>query len=150
MEFMSIKMELDTKVNGKTIYNTDLEKKFGPTTVSTRVIIRKEKNTVRGSTSGKMVQCITVTGVRIELKDMENTNGKMAVNILGNGKIITCTVKDSTLGQMVDDMKDNMKWTKNTVLGYTNGQMVESTKEIGSMGNNMVEESMFSKMEISK
>jgi hypothetical protein len=125
------------KENGKTISNTALEKKSGPTTVNMKVITLRARNMVKVFISGKMAQSITVTGLRTELKDMESISGKMAVCILENGKIITCTAKEFTLGLMEDDMKANMKWIRNMDSEYINGLTVVFTKVIGSMENNM-------------
>ena len=130
-EFTFTKMVQDMRVNGKMIFNMDSEKKSGQTTVSTRVITQKVKNMVKVFIYGKMVQCITEIGLKIESKDMVNINGKMEECMLDNGKIIICMVKVYTPGQMADDMKASTKWIKNTDMVCTNGRMEEYIKEIG-------------------
>jgi hypothetical protein len=150
MVFTCIKTELAMKVNGRTIYNTDLVRRFGPTTVNMKAITQKVKNMVRVFISGKTALCTTVTGMRIGSKDTVNTNGRMAVNILENGKTIICMVKVCTLGPTEEDMKGSTKWTRSTVSESINGQITESTKETGSMESNMDEANIFFRTETSK
>jgi hypothetical protein len=66
MEFTFIKMEPDTKVSGKTIFNMALVRKYGLITQNTKVIMLKAKNMERDSTSGKTVACMMEIGMKIE------------------------------------------------------------------------------------
>jgi hypothetical protein len=145
MVYTSIKTVHVMRVNGKTISNMVLVKKFGQITVNTKDIILKVKSTVKVYIFGKMDLCIMVTGLKTELKDTENINGKMVDSISENGKTTTCTVKVYTLGPMAEDMKVNMKWIKNMVSESITGLTTEYMRVIGSMENNMVEENTFFK-----
>lgn len=147
---MSIRMVPAMKENGKMISNMDSEKKFGQITVNMRATTPKEKNTAKASTFGKMAPCTMETGVKIGSKDTENINGKTVVSISENGKIITCMERAFILGQTEDVMRVNTRWTRSTALACTSGPMAECTKATGSTENNTGEESMCSKMELSK
>jgi hypothetical protein len=65
-EFTSIKMELDMKANGKTIFNTVKAKKFGLTTLCTKDFTMKVRNMAKGSTFGRTAQDTTVIGTKTE------------------------------------------------------------------------------------
>jgi len=80
MEFTFIKMALNTRATGKTIFSMVTEKKYGQIAQNMKAIIKRAKSMVEDSIYGKTGQCTTVTGTRTELKDMANTNGKMDVN----------------------------------------------------------------------
>ena len=138
MEFTYIRMVLGTKVNGKTISNTVMVKKFGQIIHNMKDFIMRVRSMVVASTSGRMVLGTTVNGMRIGLKAKVSTNGKMEERILDNGKIIICTVKVLIHGLMAGDTKANMKWIRNMDMVSIIGQMVVYTKEIGLMENNMV------------
>jgi len=145
-----IKTELVMKENGKTIFNMDSEKRFGPITVNMKVITLEVRNMERVYITGKMVPCIMVIGMKTLLKVMETTNGKMAVNTSENGKTTTCTVKEFTLGPTAENTKAPTKWTKNTVSECINGPITESMKATGLTVSNMEEANTFYKTAISK
>lgn len=147
-EFMFIKMVQDTKVNGKMIYNTDLEKKSGLIIANTKATTPKVKNMEKDFTYGKMDPCIMVIGLKIGLRGMESISGRMGECTSANGKTIICTVKVSTPGQTADDTTDNMKWTKNTASECTSGLTAEFTKEIGLMENNTDKENTYYKIKL--
>ena len=63
---MFIKMEPGMKVNGKTIFNMVLEKKYGQITVNMKDIIQKVRNMEKVFIFGKMAQCTMVTGLKTE------------------------------------------------------------------------------------
>ena len=150
MVYTSIKTVHVMRVNGKTISNMVLEKKFGQITVNTKDIILKVKNTVKVCIFGKMDQCIMVTGLKTELKDTENINGKMVDSISENGKTTTCMVRVCTPGPTAEDMKVNMKWIKNMVLESITGLITEYMRAIGSMENNTAEANTFFKTALLK
>ena len=66
MEFMSIKMELDMRENGKMIYNMDRVKRFGQIIRCMRDTIMKGKSMEKVFIFGKMDLAMTETGLKIE------------------------------------------------------------------------------------
>ena len=66
MVCMYIKMEQDMKENGKMIFNTVKEKKFGQIIQCMKVIIMKARNMAKDSIFGKMGRVTTVIGMKIE------------------------------------------------------------------------------------
>ena len=78
------------------------------------------------------------------------TNIRTVESILVAGRTTICMDKESIFGVMELAMKVNMKWIKNKDLVFINGQMAEHMKEIGLVGNNMVQANTNSKMELSK
>ena len=148
MVFTFIRMVLDMKVNGKMIFSTGSEKKYGQITVSMRVTTQKVRNMEKVFISGKMDQCTMETGLKTELKALENTNGKMAVCILENGKITICMVKVFIPGLMEGDMKVNTKWIRNMALEFTSGQTDVYMKVIGSTASNTEQENTYCKTEL--
>ena len=148
MEYMFIKMEPDTKENGKMICSMVKAKRYGLITLCTRVTTMRERNMEKDSIFGKTAPVTMATGSKIELKAKVFTNGKMVVPIQVPGKIITCTAKVYTPGLMAENTKDNMKWIKSTAMEFTNGPMAEFMKVTGIMVNSMAKENIFCKMEL--
>ena len=126
-------MELGTRVNGKTIFNTVTEKKYGLITHNMKDSTTKVKNMDVVSTSGKMAQDTTVNGSRIELKVKENISGKTVEHTQDNGKIIICTVKELTHGLTVEDTKVSTRWTRSTAMVNMFGRMETSTRATGRL-----------------
>ena len=121
MVFMFIRMGLGTKVNGKTISNMDQAKRSGPTTLVTKVVIRKARSMVGACISGQTALVTMVSGTKIGLKATASISGKMDVHIPGHGKTIICTVKEFIHGLTAGDMKVSMKWTKSMDMAFTSG-----------------------------
>ena len=62
---MYIKMERDTKENGRMTSNTVKERRFGPIIRCTKATIMRVKSMERVSISGRTVQAMKATGSRI-------------------------------------------------------------------------------------
>ena len=62
---MYIKMERDTKENGRMTSNTAKERRSGPIIQCTKATIMRVKNMERVSISGRTVQAMKATGSRI-------------------------------------------------------------------------------------
>ena len=106
-EYMSIRMELDTKGSGKMICSMDTAKRFGQITRCMRGLIMRVRSMGVVSIFGRMVPAMTVTGTKTVLKGMVFINGKMAAHIQGNGKTTICTGKGYTHGLTVVGTKVN-------------------------------------------
>ena len=65
MAYMSIKMERDTKENGRMISNTAKERRSGPIIPCMKATIMRAKSMERVYISGRMVQAMKATGLRI-------------------------------------------------------------------------------------
>ena len=131
MECTFIKMEQDTKENGRMISSTAKEKRSGPITPCMKVITTKERNTVKDYIFGRTDLATKEIGSKIELKELESINGKTVGHTLVNGKIITCMEKAFTHGLMVEDIKASMKWTKSMGMEFTSGLMAVFMKDTG-------------------
>ena len=146
----SIRTELDMRVRGRMISNTDTVRKYGPITHNMRAFTMRVKSMDVDFTSGRMAQDTTENGSRIELRAMENISGKTVELTLDNGKIIICTVKVPIPGLMEGDMKANTKWIRNMDTEFTTGLMAVYIKAIGLMESNMARASTFSRQAKSK
>ena len=131
MEFTFIKMEQDTKENGRMISSTVKEKRFGQITLCMRAITTKERNMEKDYIFGRTDPATKEIGSKIELKELESINGKTVGHTLVNGRIITCMEKAFIHGPMVEDIKASMKWTKSMGMEFTNGLMAAFMKDTG-------------------
>ena len=146
----SIRTELDMRVSGKMISNTDTVRKYGPITHNMRAFTTRVKSMDVDFTSGRMAQDTTENGSRIELRAMENISGKTVELTLDNGKIIICTVKVPIPGLTEGDTKASTKWIRNMDTVFTTGLMAVYIKAIGLMESNMARASTFSRQAKSK
>jgi hypothetical protein len=106
-EYMSIRMELDTKGSGKMICSMDTAKRFGQITRCMRGLTMRVRSMGVVSIFGRMVPATMVTGTKTVLKGMVFINGKMAAHIQGNGKTTICTGRGYTHGLTVVGTKVN-------------------------------------------
>jgi hypothetical protein len=88
------------------------------------------------NTSGMMVQCTKVCGLRTKLTEEESTSGQMAESMTANGKITICTVKVSIHGKMVECIKVNMKMIASTDTVPIPGMTVNNMPVGGKMESN--------------
>ena len=74
--------------------------------------------------------------------------GAMDVCTAVNGKMGSCTVTANTSGKRARAMKVNLFLTKNMATGFTLGLMDVLIKDIGKMENNMVSQSILSRLKM--
>ena len=82
---ISMLMELYIKVNGKTMFKKEQERKSGLTPQCTKAAISVERNTEQVFTSGQTALNTQEIGKKITSQDLEFTNGMMAGLIMENG-----------------------------------------------------------------
>ena len=107
MEYMSTRMELDTKGSGKMICSMDMAKRFGQITPCMRGLTMRARSMAVVSIFGRMVPATTATGTKTVSKGMVFISGKMAAHIQGNGKTTICTGREYTHGLTVVGTKVN-------------------------------------------
>ena len=75
MELTTIKMALNTKVNGKIIYNTDLVVRYGKMATVIKASILMVLKMVKANIIGVMDKATTVNGLTIKCMVMVSING---------------------------------------------------------------------------
>jgi len=123
---------------GKTMSNTDGDRKLGPMALVSKETTWMEKNTGRVFTIGPMGQAMMEAGLKTKSMDMGFTSGQTIANLLAIGKTITCMVLANMSGQMEGAMKEATKMIRSMGTAYTLGRMVASTRASGSTENNTV------------
>jgi len=136
LEFTIIRMVLSILANGKTIYSTERDKKFGLMVVNTKGVTGLARNTATANISGLMAQTTTEIGSITKFRERVLITGWMDVATLAIGRTIICMDRAFTVGKMEGDTKEAMLRIKSMVLGYITGMMAEDMKVIGLTGDN--------------
>ena len=139
-ENILIQMGLYTKAIGKTINNTEKEKKFGLMERGMKEIILMGKNTEKANFIGRMDRIMKENLRLIIYMDLVLIFLEIKGLIKELGKIIKLKEKEFSRGLMEGNMMENIKMIKKMDLELFIGVMEKSIKDIGKMGNNMVKE----------
>ena len=123
------------KDSGRTICNTDREKRLGQMEAFTKVFISQVKSMVQGCMLGTMGLAMMESGSRTRSEGRVHTHGSTVVSIRENGLTITWRAWASTLGRMEDAMRDSTETTRSTGTEYTHGLITECIRGCGSVEN---------------
>ena len=136
--FITMQMELFTKVCGKKITNMEKASKSGQMAKNFKENMYSAKRKAMDHIFGPMVVLMKETGKIIPFKDTVFTPGLMAAVMKALSKIARWKAREPIHGLMAENILASMSMIKRKVTELIFGPMAVNSKANGRMENNMV------------